>query len=220
MELMKLCREDEFQVRQRAPPFMLRLGKDQECYDFIKWWDTIGIDPNHNFRDLRRPHLDIRNSNAFESVETFLGRHSSLTMLVCLMLVKIKLLLDLKRLKDTQILETKLPTELIDHIRQYIPMSQIISSRSNLINQGEWKKEIKSLNQQVSRLFDLVHSANPFYWNALLNPTSHLGHRPLMGRLRSPQQMQQALNYTYTAWIETDGAISLIKSIVVQKSLA
>ncbi len=37
MDQLRLCRGDNLGVREFIPGIMLRIGKDQECYDFIKW---------------------------------------------------------------------------------------------------------------------------------------------------------------------------------------
>ncbi len=34
---LNLCRGDNMGVRDLVPAMMLRIGQDQECYDFIKW---------------------------------------------------------------------------------------------------------------------------------------------------------------------------------------
>lgn len=37
MDMLRLCRSDNMGTRSLVPSLMLRLNKDQECYDFIKW---------------------------------------------------------------------------------------------------------------------------------------------------------------------------------------
>ena len=37
MYSLTLCRSDNMGLRDLAPAMMLRIDKDQECYDFIKW---------------------------------------------------------------------------------------------------------------------------------------------------------------------------------------
>lgn len=37
MDVLRLCRGDNLGVREGAPALMIRLGQDQEAYDFIKW---------------------------------------------------------------------------------------------------------------------------------------------------------------------------------------
>ena len=37
MDMIRLCRSDNLGVRSLMAPLKLRLGKDQECYDFCLW---------------------------------------------------------------------------------------------------------------------------------------------------------------------------------------
>lgn len=91
MDMLRLCRSDNMGVRYIVPGLMLRLNKDQECYDFIKWWATMN---DYDWDDMDSPYLDIKNADVFENMDgfdNFLEFHHS----VCLILLKIKLLLDL-----------------------------------------------------------------------------------------------------------------------------
>jgi hypothetical protein len=37
MDCLRLCRSDNMGLRDLVPALLLRLNRDQECYDFIKW---------------------------------------------------------------------------------------------------------------------------------------------------------------------------------------
>ena len=41
-DLIQLCRTDPIGLREEIPDVLLRLGQDQECYDFIVWWTRAG----------------------------------------------------------------------------------------------------------------------------------------------------------------------------------
>lgn len=38
LDLFRLNRSDNLGVRNLVPSLSIRLGRDQECYDFLKWW--------------------------------------------------------------------------------------------------------------------------------------------------------------------------------------
>ena len=44
MELLRLCHGDNMGVRFEVPFILLSLNRDQDAYDFIKWWMTIDED--------------------------------------------------------------------------------------------------------------------------------------------------------------------------------
>lgn len=67
-------------VRDVAPALDLRLGKDQECYDFCKWWATTGQEGNYDSGNLDNPYLDVKNADVFEPLpENLVGKWPSLS---------------------------------------------------------------------------------------------------------------------------------------------
>ncbi len=53
MDMLRLCRIYNMGVSNVAPALFLRLDKDQECYDFDKWWQTCNLDGNYDWGDIR-----------------------------------------------------------------------------------------------------------------------------------------------------------------------
>ncbi|PKY02008.1 hypothetical protein P168DRAFT_240836 [Aspergillus campestris IBT 28561] len=101
MEMLRLCRSDNVGVRGLIPSMMLRLHRDQECYDFIKWWAVVAKDPQYDFRNLDLPYLDIKDADVFEPVDFCFG-YDNLNQMVALMLLKVKLLLDLTAMRTLE----------------------------------------------------------------------------------------------------------------------
>ncbi|KAI6391314.1 hypothetical protein MCOR23_009031 [Pyricularia oryzae] len=58
-DMLRLCRSDNLVMRDIVPFLHLRLGQEQECYDFLKSWLVDGSDG-------RKPNTDIRDADAFE----------------------------------------------------------------------------------------------------------------------------------------------------------
>jgi hypothetical protein len=116
LDLMRLGPKDNMGVRNHVPALLLRLGQDQECYDFVKWWNTNGHDYRYIRDDDRLPHEKLRNEDVFEPVD-FLNHirshgdgtarvdncmvpsFSDISHLVAVTLLKIRLLLDLQLLQ-------------------------------------------------------------------------------------------------------------------------
>lgn len=42
MDMLRLCCNDNMGMRDLATALFLRLGRDHECYRFIKWWHLYG----------------------------------------------------------------------------------------------------------------------------------------------------------------------------------
>ncbi|KAF2161582.1 hypothetical protein M409DRAFT_27977 [Zasmidium cellare ATCC 36951] len=96
---LKLCRGDNMGTRSLIPALMIRLGKDQEAYDFIKWYETSG-------NDMSLPYLNLHDEDVFENPEAALGdrKFGDLANQSCLALIKFRLLSDLQSLQNSMAL--------------------------------------------------------------------------------------------------------------------
>jgi len=52
IDMLRICRSDNIGVRGLAPALFLRLEKDQQCYDFLKWYHTTGESPTYDWGDM------------------------------------------------------------------------------------------------------------------------------------------------------------------------
>src|SRR5204863_8640658 len=99
MDMLRLCRSDNMGVRDLVPALFLRLGKDQECYDFVKWYATTGQDSDYDWGDMSLPFLNVKDADVFEPVDVFTGRYIHLSHSVSVALIKVRLLLDVRGLQ-------------------------------------------------------------------------------------------------------------------------
>lgn len=60
MDMLRLDRRNA-NVCPLIPALMLRLNKDQECYNFVEWWSEMGI----SVEEIELPCLDVKNANVF-----------------------------------------------------------------------------------------------------------------------------------------------------------
>lgn len=216
--MLRLCRRDNMGVRNLVPALMLRLGQDQECYDFVTWWATCDPgDGTYDSDDLDHPYLSLRNANAFESVEYLFDGWPELTHVAAITLLKIKLFLDLKDLQLFSILHStdgvaSLPQEIRDNIKNHIPKSSVIASSSELMGLENYTFEIARVARQVNQLYEWVKKANKYYWPAILEPGRHLTARPGTRGPGSVEEMQLKLQFSYDSWNEAPETIEVIKS--------
>jgi hypothetical protein len=103
LDVLRLCRGDNMGVRDLVPALFLRLGKDQQCYDFVKWWATTAQDSHYNWGDTSAPYLHPKDEDVFEPIDLFTGRFTDLTHAVSVTLMKIRLLLDVKSLQNSTV---------------------------------------------------------------------------------------------------------------------
>jgi hypothetical protein len=220
--IMRLNPQDPMCVRSIAHWLFLRLQRDQECYDFCKWWVTTGNDCDYNWKNAGLPHEMIKGQDAFESVEVFErirdfgspgGRRNTivpsfadLSHIVAVTLVKIRMLLDLCSLR----LET---TESLTDVCR----SSIVRLNTYISTMQDLEPLVKRLEDQLRRLYRAVGRVNKYFWPALLKPSIHLFANPYSIGMGDEGEMQKKLQECYNAWVETTGAIGVIGDLAQGK---
>ena len=228
MELLRLCRRDNMGVRYMVPHMMLRLSRDQDCYDFVKWWVQI-CEPGetHDWDDLTLPYLDEKSADVYESVDYLCVNEFPefasffLSHLIAVTLLKIRLLISLSSYKASALIhkirldpehtngEEQLPTKIVNQVRAEVLGGVMIENLKGREPAGM----IEDLNVQILQLYETVHNTNKHFWPALLKPGNHLKARPLVHTHGGMEDMQINLRQSYDAWAETPGAIAFIESL-------
>jgi hypothetical protein len=217
MDLLRLCRSDNMGVRQLVPALFLRLGKDQGCYDFVKWYATTGEESGYDWGDMSMPYLDVKDADIFEPVDLLIRNGTDLSYAVSVALMKIRLLLDVTHLQNSAVLGEKLPQELLDNIRSQL-VSTVVAGNKDIMDSKDQTPLIVKLKSQVEELYTAVKKSNEYFWPALLRPGANLVARPEAYVQGSREHMQLVLQYSYDSWVETPGAIDVIRELVKDAS--
>ncbi|KAI0474229.1 hypothetical protein F4859DRAFT_83156 [Xylaria cf. heliscus] len=217
-DMLRLCRSDNLGIRDIVPGLLLRLGREQECYDFLKWWAVINDRRHYNGRydweDISLPYLDISGANAYEAVDAFAG-HLSLSQLVILALLKLRLYLDIEAY-DPQYSDfgsswpswPPAPTEFMR------PIGEITQKKVRTITSSGVPRISKSAKNQYQALFRMVHEKNTHFWEALVDSSEDTPSPP---SAYSPGSVEEAILGIYQckkAWDESYDAIIMIESEV------
>jgi hypothetical protein len=216
--MLRLCRNDPSGARDLVPALYLRLGRDQEAYDFCRWWATTGHDTNHHWADLSMPYLDTKDADVFERVEIFtvseLYFPLYLPHLVIITLLKIRLLIDLQSLQRAkEIAGPHVPREILDTVQEHCTFSTIVST-TRIMERKTQVPHIAKLRVQVKDLYAAVQNANAYIWAAIVEPGENLRARPTSYGSGDKGQMQVVLQHTYNAWAETPGAVAVVEELV------
>lgn len=217
LDMLRLCRGDNMGLRDVVPALFLRLGRDQECYDFLKWWATTGQLGNYDWGNTDEPYLDLKDENVFEAPGFFARRFPSVAHVTSVALLKIRILLDLRALKSAAAISDKSPQEVFDNICNQM-VGDIVSQRQDIMEGNELDQLIENLQTQVLDMYNTVNNSNEYLWPALLRPGAHLTARPQAYSRGSEEEMQLVLQYSYDSWSETAGAIDYIKNLVTAGS--
>ncbi|KAF1810778.1 hypothetical protein P152DRAFT_460068 [Eremomyces bilateralis CBS 781.70] len=208
------------------PSLYLRLGLEQQCYDFCKWNIMI-----QDFFDKKAPDIpwgemgdmcvSMKNSNVFEDLEYFTDSAApcELFYLVAVMLVKFRLLQDLLALQaTTESVGKRVPTEILDYICLYVVRPVVVKNRT-IMESTDRSYEIQLLKMQVQFLFRLVSKRFKSTWLGLIHPRSKQG---LGSGTRCPcceTGGRYVLQNSCDAWAETPGAIDHAMEFIEQMGI-
>ena len=149
-------------IRDVIPTLYLRLGRDQECYDFLKWWATAAKASKYNWGATSLPYLDVKDADVFELSDIFVRRHADLSHNVAVTLIKTRLLLDVKSLQSAAVLGEKVPQEIVDRIRAQ-PVSSVVLQNKEIMLSKDRSSLITELEEQIDELYSFMDTSNPHF---------------------------------------------------------
>ncbi|KAH9906982.1 hypothetical protein F4778DRAFT_778410 [Xylariomycetidae sp. FL2044] len=209
--MLDLNRGDNQGVRSHVPALYLRLGRDREAYDFMKWYQTV---PDGNWY----PFLDLHGADPFEDVsrcraETMMD----LSFLAAMAHLKARLAVDVGNLaikmsefsseaangggkekeKKKPSYETKLAWMREDGV------TEALLRRRDILERDDVEDLADDLYRQSRRLYRLVRRHNPHYWPAVLDhPERYSRFQPTIYTHGSPQEAGLAFRHTWYMWSE------------------
>jgi ribonuclease HI len=203
--ILQFYRGDSLGVRNIIPGLLLRLGREQECYDFLKWWAIISVKDTYDWEDATLPFLDIRNADVFESVDIFSSESLSLSQLVILTLLKLRLYLDLMSFEETEFGFED------DYPEFGRPVGRLVNEKMRAFEIRDISATIKSLEAQYRKLSRIVNDMNPHFWGALGDEET-----PSPPSSYSVGSIEEAELVSYQckpAWRDTEDAMLMIDSV-------
>lgn len=167
-------------MRFYVPALYLRLGRDQEAYDFIKWWMITPSAGDYSIMDLSLPCLDLHGQDALESSDQWdaLDGHPGLSFLVALALIKVRLLLDVQLLKMGIQMRPNATNESKMELLKEEAMGDIILLHPDIVNQTNYDRTSGNLAGQLRALVKRAQKRNKHFWPGILNPDLY-ANRPL-----------------------------------------
>ncbi|TLS28282.1 hypothetical protein PpBr36_00013 [Pyricularia pennisetigena] len=220
-------RGDVMGVRSIVPTLLLRLGRDQEAYDFIKWYATVPHD-RYKWGDPAEPFLNLSSQDATEELDdTALAKLSleKLPLLAALVLLKVRLALDLANLTDFVAKRQDAAAaagdeqDELQEKAQWVreeAMSDILHKRPDLVSRcgtsrGESLQE--SNRAQIEKLIAATSARNKHYWPALHDPTQYSHQSPTVYARGSREEVSLAFRETWYGWSETPQALDFVKAL-------
>ncbi|KAF2627005.1 hypothetical protein BU25DRAFT_342381, partial [Macroventuria anomochaeta] len=210
LAMLHLCRSDNMGVRDLVPALYLRLGRDQEAYDFCKWWVTTAQEGDYDWGNRSSRFLHVKDPKDFVREAS-----TSLAFAVSVTLIKIRLLIDLQALmRDRGIASPKLPSEIIDQSKVHCASSIILGQR-HVLERDDQTSNITAQRRHIKQLFEAARDSNKHFWPALVRVGDELETRRMMDGFGGTGQMQMPAAQRYHhLWAETEGAIGVIEELL------
>ncbi|KAJ3149575.1 hypothetical protein HDU89_003628 [Geranomyces variabilis] len=205
LDMLRLCRGDNMGVRDVIPSLLLRLGRSQDAYDFIKWWATVP--DSYDWGDVSLPYLDLAGADVFESVDYMCGRIPNAQDTIDLTLIKIRLALDLGEL-----IQAEDDGDAVPACRSAVSLAVPATERAN---------RLEVLGPQIARLVSAMHAANKHMWKGFFVDTkAHRTAMPPDSSSGSVSEMQLVVQKGYPAWDETPGALDYLRAAVEELGIS
>ncbi|KAH8763131.1 hypothetical protein F5883DRAFT_716150 [Diaporthe sp. PMI_573] len=147
---------------------LLRLGCDQECYEYARIHSMKAQDEIDNMggADVLEPPAGL-----FITRDDDIFGGQSLSHLVCVTLIKVRILLDLRSMQNTtRAFQGVLPRELIDEIRVRALVSSVVASRNDiaLASVERITELIQLVKSQIRWLFNVIADNHETLWPMLV----------------------------------------------------
>ncbi|WAO90097.1 MYND-type zinc finger protein samB [Fusarium falciforme] len=218
LDMLRLGRGDYMGVRDVAPTLFIRLNRDQEAYDFAKWYATTGNPSHCAWDDLDLPFLDIKGADVLEPpMENWANsRWIKMIHVVAVILIKVRVLLDLQAaINTTRALQGSIPEEMIGLICEQI-VGSTLRSRPEVLHRGteEISGHVGTIKGHIRDLYRSVNEYNPHFWRLMLkNPDEAAARKPYCYSLQSEEEACSVISYSLASWIETPGSFDVMRSV-------
>ncbi|RAK95268.1 uncharacterized protein BO80DRAFT_439513 [Aspergillus ibericus CBS 121593] len=213
-----LAQSKHSRVAQNVPALMLRLGKDEDCYGFVKHAADLQQDwCRKGRRCCHRFWLQYsKTENALEPFDYTNHEFLDISHMVALTLLKVKLLLDLRKMDEcAAIVGRRVPAEILLIIQSFVPLSPILCGNEKFVRIRARRQMINELDRQIEDLYQRVKGVHKNLWRFLVGWDADEVY--LWKYDEWPFRCIMVENTS--SWAETPGAIQFIEAKVLKESM-
>ncbi|KAK8855134.1 MYND-type zinc finger protein samB [Apiospora arundinis] len=217
-DMIRLCHADSMFVSNHVPDLMLRIDRDQECYDFIKWWDQIQLDIEYDWSDMEASFQNIKNADVMEDPEYMIRDNwSDVGFCASVLLLKFKMLIDIRNIKVVRkVVAGQLPVELGREVEKHAvrsPLSlQFVDLPYNDLSQAE-----HVLLDDCEKLGWGIVKSNRLFMSELAYLQERETGCPGGGHpCEAHETVARQIIKVYSAWRETEGALELLRAAFIR----
>lgn len=206
LDMLRLNPGDNQGVRSLVPAQYLRLGRDQEAFDFLKWYESQFDDST-----LDTPWFDIKDADALEPID--LGATAialDLSFKVALLLLKARLFVDVSLLEGfLQKLGDKAPQDRMEIVQEEC-MSDVMLKRRDIVDATEFVPIMAKLRQQMVDIYRDIRKHNKYMIPALENPSLYSSSQLGPYSPGSEGEAVMAFRYSWYSWAECPSVLKEI----------
>ena len=220
LDVLQKNTTDNQGVRHHIPALYMRLGRNQEAYDFLKAWGLqfMGRPEASAPNDARPAYQRLKNADPTEAVDLWTGQFLDLALASSVLLVKVRLLFGLQLL-----LEFK---EGLPHGAPVPPARDILADVGSkccddifdrmpeeFADVASITKKRDEINGQLEELFVAIGKYNKHFWPMMLYPEERDFSSRSQGFIPgSREEAHLAFTCTYSAWCETPMALQTVRA--------
>lgn len=172
LDMLRLCRGDNLGVRSQIPALYLRLGRDQEAFDFLKWYADKSLD--YDWGDMGLPFLDVKGADPLDPIDVGKsGLKLDLCFKLALLLLKSRLFVDVSLLEGfLQQLGDKAPQDKMEVVNEEC-MSDVMLNRRDIVDAPDYAPIMVNLRRQIVDIYSSIQKHNKYIIPALENPARY-----------------------------------------------
>lgn len=215
LEMLRLCRGDNMGVRSHIPALYLRLGRDQEAYDFLKWYAEVPS--NFEWQNPEVPMLDVKGADAFEPFDIERGTLSiNLSFKLALLLLKARLFVDVSLLEGyLQKLGDKAPADKMEIVKEEA-MTETLLNRRDIVEAADYTPIMAGVRRQMVAIYNNIQKHNKFIIPALEDPTKYSHSQLQAYSIGSEGEAILAYRNSWYSWAECPTVLQQILPLLKQ----
>lgn len=209
LDMLRLSRADGMGVRSQVPALYLRLGRDQEAYDFLRWYSDKA--PSYDWEDVEQPFLDVKGADALERIDPKSGLiNTDLSFKVALLLLKSRLFADVSQLEGfLQKLGDKAPRDRMEIVREEC-LSDVMLNRRDIVDADDYVPIMVRLRRQMVSIYEDIKKSNRYMIPALENPGRYANAQPGPYTPGDEGEAALAFRYSWYSWAECPNVLNEI----------
>ncbi len=180
LELLRLNHSDNQGIRHKVPFLLLSLNRDEDAYNFIKWWETIDPEGNYDWGEPPASQegewMYLKSQDTQEDLLKIAKDVDCLPFLAALVLIKARIILKYETAKsefDTfeEVLQSGSSSgqKLLCALPAMMKIKRYLGSNDAILHEQK---------EQLEKYLDIIQKNNPFFLKAVVNPGLMMNMKP------------------------------------------